>query len=68
MAAFQVITEALDALESYGPSPKGHYGCAVLYMKRFIPISWFIRFLQWLEWEIESSVWERLGSLVWKRI
>jgi len=57
----------LDALESYGPSPgKGHYGCPVLYMKRFIPVSWIVRFLQWTEWKLESSIWERLGFLFWK--
>ena len=57
----------LDALESYGPLPhKGHYGSPVLYMKRFILTSWIVRFVQWLEWRIESSIWERLGSLLWK--
>jgi len=56
----------LDALESYGPHPKGHYGCPVLYMKRFVAISWLVRLLQWTEWKVESSVWNRLGELVWK--
>ncbi|MGA9967315.1 MAG: hypothetical protein WBQ10_19115 [Terriglobales bacterium] len=58
----------LDALESYGPHPfKGHYGAPIVYMKRFIPVSWFVRFIQWTEWKIESSIWERLGSIVWKQ-
>ena len=57
----------LDALESYGPLPwKGHYGCPVLYMKRFILVSWLVRSLQWAEWKIESSLWERLGAIMWK--
>ncbi len=57
----------LDALESYGPLPqKAHYGCPVLFMKRFVLVSWVVRFAQWLEWKIESSVWERLGATVWK--
>jgi hypothetical protein len=57
----------LDALESYGPLPmKGHYGSAVLFMKRFILISWVARSFQWLEWKIESTIWERLGAMVWK--
>jgi hypothetical protein len=57
----------LDALESYGPHPtKGHYGCPVLYLKRFVLISWIVRFLQWIEWKVESSIWENLGSLFWK--
>jgi hypothetical protein len=58
----------LDALDSYGPHPmKAHYGCAVLYMKRFVVVSWIVRSLQWIEWKIESSLWEGLGSLIWKR-
>lgn len=56
----------LDALESYGPHPKGNYGTPVLYMKRFVVISWFVRFLQWIEWKVESCIWERLGSIMWK--
>jgi hypothetical protein len=37
----------LDALESYGPSVLcEEYGCPVLYMKRPIPISWLVRFIQ----------------------
>jgi len=39
----------LDALESYGP-----YGCPVLYMRRLIPVSWFVWFIQWAEWKFES--------------
>lgn len=42
----------LDALESYIRSDA--YGCPVLYMKRPIPISWLVRFFQWLFWKIES--------------
>jgi hypothetical protein len=58
----------LDALDSYGPHPlKAHYGCVVLYMKRPIPLSWIVRLAQWFEWKVESSLWERLGSIVWKR-
>jgi hypothetical protein len=49
----------LDALESYGPptgpNPRAEYGCPVLYMKRFIPISWIVRFLQFLTWKIFGS-------------
>ncbi len=57
----------LDALESYGPGPlKGHYGCPVLFLRRFILISWLVRLLQWTEWRIESSIWEGLGALMWK--
>ena len=56
----------LDALESYGPDPKGHYGCPVLFMKRFIPFSWVVRSIQWFEWQIEKHLWEELGSIVWK--
>jgi hypothetical protein len=57
----------LDALESYGPHPlKGDYGCAVLFMKRLIVLGWLIRWLQWLAWKVESSVWENLGSIMWK--
>ncbi len=58
----------LDALESYGPLPlKGYYGCPILFMKRFILLSWIIRLLQSAEWMIESFIWEGLGSLMWKR-
>jgi hypothetical protein len=57
----------LDALESYGPHPiKANYGCAVVFMKRLVLVAWVIRLIQRLEWKIESSVWERLGALVWK--
>jgi len=45
----------LDALECYGPSyPREEYGCPVLYMKRLIPISWLIRFIQRVAWNRES--------------
>ena len=45
----------LDAVESYGPTPHDAYGCPVLYMKRLIVISWFVRLIQWLEWRAYSS-------------
>ena len=58
----------LDALDSFGPLPyKGHYGSAVVYMKRFVVVSWIVRAAQWIEWKIESSIWEGLGSIMWKR-
>ena len=58
----------LDALDSYGPLPfKAHYGTAVLFMKRHVFVAWLVRFLQWVEWQIESSIWEGLGSVMWKR-
>jgi hypothetical protein len=57
----------LDAVESYGPRPlKAHYGSPVLYMKRFVLVSWIVRFIQMAEWKLESSIWERLGSIFWK--
>lgn len=56
----------LDALESYGPPPQGQYGRPVLYMRRPIPLGWFVRFIQWLEWQTESRLWERLGAFLWK--
>lgn len=51
----------LDALES-----KGQYGAPVLYMRRFVLVSWLVRTFQWLEWKIESNLWEGLGSVIWK--
>ena len=42
----------LDALESYG-SPNA-YGSPELYMKRFIPVSWIVRFLQTLIRKIDA--------------
>lgn len=42
----------LDALESYG-IPFGEYGDPVLYMRRFIPISWPVRGIQYLHWKFE---------------
>jgi hypothetical protein len=56
----------LDALESYGPTPKGDYGCPALYMRRLVPISWIIKFLQWIEWKIESA-WPYVGFLIWRK-
>jgi hypothetical protein len=42
----------LDALESYGPIHIwDEYGCDVVYMKRFILVSWGVRFLQYLLWK-----------------
>ncbi len=43
----------LDALESYG-HPFGEYGDPVLYMRRFIPISWAVRGVQYVHWKIEA--------------
>jgi hypothetical protein len=42
----------LDAMESY--FHPGAYGCPVLYMKRFVPISWGVRLFQFLLWRAES--------------
>lgn len=50
----------LDALESYD------YGCPVLYMRRFILVSWTISFLQWLEWRVEL-LWPYVGFLIWRK-
>jgi len=49
----------LDALESYGPAygSGDYYGCPVLYMRRFVLISWIVRGLQWLLWKVEL-IWE----------
>lgn len=45
----------LDALESYGPRYlRAEYGSPVLFMRRFILISWTVRMLQWLEWRLYS--------------
>lgn len=45
----------LDALESYGPYPHyAEYGSPELYMKRFIPISWAVKFLQFLTSKIDA--------------
>lgn len=50
----------LDALESYGPrygpNRKEEYGCAVLYMKRFVLISWVVRALQALAFRLARNV------------
>jgi len=44
----------LDAVECYGPyPPHGEYGSPLLYMKRFILISWGVIFLQFLTWKID---------------
>jgi hypothetical protein len=39
----------LDAVERYGPNP---YGCPVLYMKRFVLVSWVVRLVQLLQWKM----------------
>jgi hypothetical protein len=45
----------LDALESYGPlRVRDEYGCPVLYMKRFILLSWCVRSIQYLVWKLQS--------------
>jgi len=50
----------LDALESYGPrygpNRKEEYGCAVIYMRRLIPISWIVHMLQRIRCHIEERV------------
>lgn len=44
----------LDAVECFGPCPPyAEYGRPVLYMRRFVPISWAVRFLQFLMWKID---------------
>lgn len=46
----------LDAVESHGPKWKhAEYGEPVLFMKRLIIVSWFVRLVQWLEWRMYSS-------------
>ena len=47
-AAEDITHFTLDAVES------NDYGSPVLFMKRFIPISWIVRFIQKLTWKIES--------------
>jgi hypothetical protein len=57
----------LDAVESYGPYPrKADYGCPVVYLKRFIPVSWIVRGLQWINWKMEVA-FPYIGYLVWRR-
>lgn len=43
----------LDALESYGPIPFGAYGAPILFMKRWIPVSWVVKGLQQFTWKIK---------------
>lgn len=43
----------LDALESYGPQPYGAYGRPVVFMRRFIPLSWLIDPLQYVLTAVE---------------
>ena len=64
--AEDITHDTLDALESFGPPPGGHYGTPVLYLKRRILISHLVGVLQRMEWKIESSIWERLGEIFWK--
>jgi hypothetical protein len=65
--AEDIVHFTLDALESYGPHPlKAEYGRARLYMKRLFPVALVVRSLQWVEWILESSIWPRLGSILWK--
>jgi hypothetical protein len=40
----------LDALETYDPPG---YGCPVVFMKRPVPISLFIYFIQWIAWKFD---------------
>jgi hypothetical protein len=57
----------LDALDSAGPLPwKAEYGSAVLFMKRFVAISWIVRLSQWLGWQMEC-LFPRIGYWVWRR-
>jgi hypothetical protein len=50
----------LDAVESYGRYWDAQtrtwqhigYGCAVLFMRRLVPISWFIRLIQVAQWNV----------------
>ena len=42
----------LDAVEAYGPPPYGEYGCPVLFMRRLIVISWFVRVIQLIAWRL----------------
>jgi hypothetical protein len=44
----------LDALESYGPYPNAEYGFPELYMRRFILVSWVVRFLRVLTWKLRE--------------
>ncbi len=64
----------LDALESYGGrvlTPQGalrkaEYGCPEMYMKRFIPLGWVVRALQWITWKLETA-FPYVGFWIWKR-
>lgn len=49
----------LDAVESFGPRPIAEYGSPELYMKRFIPVSWVVRSIQFLSWKV-SERWQKL--------
>ena len=51
IGGYEDITHfTLDALETYG-HPRS-YGCAVIFMKRLMPMSWVVRFLQWSLWKL----------------
>lgn len=45
----------LDALESYGRAhgARDEYGCDVLYLKRFVVVSWIVHSIQLIQWRIE---------------
>lgn len=46
----------LDAVESFGPYPLyAEYGSPVLYMKRFLFVSWIVKSIQFLTWKIGIS-------------
>lgn len=53
IGGYEDITHfTLDALESYG-SPHGEYGEPVLYMRRFVLVSFVVRGIQYLHWKFE---------------
>ena len=54
----------LDALESYGIAygALDEYGCAVLYLRRFVAVSWVVHLIQMMQWHIERISSARTGS------
>jgi hypothetical protein len=44
----------LDALESYGPVYLyDEYGCPIIYMRRFVVVSWIVRCVQHIVWKLQ---------------
>lgn len=45
----------LDGLERYGLYAPGvpHYGCPIVYMRRFVLVSWLVRIMQRILWRFE---------------